>query len=174
MNPQHLTRIKEKLTLIYISTLALKLDLSFDDHKGKDKDIRFGIDCSVSKSSEGINRAEVLSSEINIQAKGTAISSKTMFSEDDQNIYYNLSRKLDPCGNFYLVLLVLPHEDDFQTWINVEPDKLIIRKCAYYARLDDSFLYNGRPNKVTIPKTNVLNLKTLPTLLMDANNKNNI
>lgn len=174
MEEARLNRIKEQLSLIYISTLSVKLDLAFEDHRGKGKDIRFGIDCTVSKGTEGLNRAEVLSSEVYIQAKATAISSTSMYSEDENNIYYNLSRNIDPSGNFYLVLLVLPHEDDFHTWIEIDPEKLIIRKCAYYAKLDSTFLCDGRPNKVTIPKTNVLNVDTFPTLFLSESDKNNI
>ncbi len=103
MNNDSLKRIKERLSLIYISALAGKLDLGFDDHRGKDKDVRFGIDCSLTKAQPGINRAEAISNEINFQVKATSISSTSMFREDKENIYYKLERNLDPVTNFYLI-----------------------------------------------------------------------
>lgn len=173
MNEDSIRRIKERLSLIYISALAGKLDLGFEDHRGKDKDIRFGIDCTLTKATPGINRAEAISGEINFQVKATSVSSTTMYREDEKNIYYKLKRNLDPVSNFYLVLLVLPSHEDIHTWVEQDVEKLILRKCAYFLKLDDSMIEQMKTT-VTIPKTNLLTPDSIMNMFTDPSKKEEI
>ena len=173
MEGDRIRRLKEKISLLYLEALATKMDLSFDDHKGKDKDIRFGIDCTVSKGQTGINRAESLSSEVNFQSKGTSLNSTTMVREERDYVHYNLSRNLDPAGNFYLSLLVLPPEADLDGWILVDGDQLIMKARAYFLKLDSTNMAEWR-SWVKIPKTNLLTPQSLHALLINPAEKEDI
>ena len=154
-----LNSIKEKMSIAYLHGLNAHLNYSIQK---SDKDFdALGIDFEVNNKVVGPGRTVASEANtINIQLKGVSISSTSMIKDEEHQIKYNLTKSLAPIGVHYLVIVVLPKEEDLVSWCEVTTEELILRKCAYYFHVPSSI----NRGFINIPKTNVLNLETFPKL----------
>lgn len=158
--------IKSKFSKAFLYSIGAKANFGMMESNA-DFD-GFGIDFSVHNKEVGFGRTVTSEgSVIHIQLKGVSVSSKSMFKEDKDYIYYNLTKRLDPTGIFYLVVVQLPEEENLETWIEIDSDKLILKKCAYYLRIKAPL----KAGFVKIPRSNLLTPQTLGTLFVSSTNK---
>ena len=160
---QELNSIKEKISKAYVYTILSKLNFVLHE-TSRDMD-GLGIDFEVINRTVGLNRtiASIIN-QINLQIKGVSTSSKSMFKEDNKVIEYNLTRALNPIGNFYIIIVQLLDEDSIDKWVEHNPDKLIIRKCAYFLKVEKQL----KSGFIKIPKTNVFKPDVLPSLFPNS------
>lgn len=158
--------IKSKFSKAFLYAIGAKANLGIQE-SGKDLDDA-GIDFSIHSKECGLGRTvRSESSIIHIQLKAVSISSESMFKENENTIHYNVTKRLDPIGVFYLVVVQLPHEDEVESWMEIDADRLLIKKCAYYLRVNSSL----SAGFVEIPKANLLTPDILPTLFVSGANK---
>jgi hypothetical protein len=153
-----LSDVKSKLSGAYLRALTGKLDFNIQESSREfDND---GIDFQIKKKGEG-----GISSIINIQLKGVSISSKSMIKETDSEIKYTLKKDYSSLPTpSYLVIVVFPPENEFDSWCKLESDQLLLRKCAYYQ------IMPKKKGQVTIPKSNLLTEASLESLFISPNN----
>lgn len=159
MNPNE---IKTKLSGVYLRALVGKLDLNIQE-SGREFDLQ-GIDYQINN-----NNKYGIQSILNIQLKGVSLSSKSMIQEKNSYIKYNLSRDYQNLPKpAYLIVVVFPDSKELKSWCTLTPKNLILRKCAYYIDLPQN------KGWIKIPKTNILNEKTLMNLFVDHKKLKNI
>jgi len=103
--------------------------------------------------------------QIGIQLKCTCVAS---IEEDVDNIKYDLEVKshndlvdrirYKASIPLFLILVVLP--DDVDKWVTVRDEEIALAKAAYWYRPDitQNFTPNKSRQRITIPKTNKLDL----------------
>lgn len=163
IDPLELNSIKEKLSVAYIHGLNAYMNYAIEV-LGKDMD-GLGLDCMLINKVIGPGRK--VASEANtifFQLKAVSLSSTSMLKVKDDYISYNLSKSLAPIGTHYLVVIVLQKEEDLERWLEVSPQELVLRSCAYYLHVPETL----KAGFVNIPTTNVLNFETFPTLFEAA------
>ncbi len=119
-----------------------------------------GIDLTLSKKNDSVSPG----SQINIQLKGVAENSASMFKEDERSISYNFHNPCNPIGAHYLVVVRLPNDGTPEDWLTLTEKELIIRKCAFYTKIVPKM----KSGFVKIPKTQLLTHNNLPTLFPSA------
>ncbi len=166
MDSGELSNIKSNLSLTYIRAIAAKLNFPFQD-SSRDVD-GIGIDCTIYNHGMGSGDSYSLSSEIKVQVKAFSKSSVSMFKDGPKELEYRLSKDLKPQGAvFYLIVVELPEEDKFDEWVKITPDELILKRCAYYIRIQNVV----KQGFIKIPKTNRLTFDTLPSLFISPTDK---
>ncbi len=162
--------IKRKFSEAYLYAVAAKANLRLQP-SGVDYD-GFQIDFSIINHNVGLTRSVASeSSEIRIQLKGVSQNSESMFRANGDTIDYRITKELFPFGPaFYLVVVHLLDDTDIESWIKVSEDELMLKKCAYYLRIDKPI----KPGFVSIPKINLFTPEALPTLFIDSARKENI
>ena len=90
----------------------------------------------------------------------------------DTNIIYDLEAKsyndlVERAGGytypFYLILLCLSQDDE--SWLRIEPDRLILQNCAYWIKLTGPSTTNTGTKRISIPISNIFNPNAVTTLL---------
>ncbi len=166
MNSDDLSNIKSNLSLAYVRAIAATLNFAFKESY-RDVD-GIGIDCTIYNQGIGSNISYSMSSEINVQVKAFSKSSITMYRDRDTVLEYRLNKDLKPRGAvFYLFVVELPAEDMFDDWVHITPEELIMKKCAYYIRIQN-VVTSGF---IQIPKSNQLTFETFPSLFISPFNK---
>lgn len=167
MNKEELNNIKSNLSMVYVRALASKLNYAFQE-TSRDVD-GLGIDCMIFNHGIGTMEYYSASNEIKMQIKAFARSSKSMFSDKvPSELKYRLKKKLRPTGPvFYLVVIELPEEELFDGWLQCHLEEIILKGKAFYIRIKSEV----EPGYVTIPRTNVLDLDSLPSLFINPDNK---
>lgn len=149
--------VKSKLSGAYLRAITAKLDYNIQE-SGREFD-NDGIDFQIKQKGVG-----GISSVLNIQLKGTSISSSSMIEETPTEIKYNLKNDYDHLPKpSYLIVVVFPDENEFDSWCELTPEQLTMRKCAYFIDLP------SKKGKVTIPKTNILTEDSLKSLFIPSN-----
>lgn len=165
-NQDSFNNIKSNLSLVYIRAIAAKLNFAFQE-SSRDVD-GIGIDCTIYNHGMGSENLHSLSSEIKVQVKAFSKSSTTMYRDNSKVLEYRLSKNLNPQGAvFYLIVVELPEEDKFDEWLQITTEELVLKRCAYYIRVQDEV----KAGYIKIPKLNRLNHKTLPTLFISSTKK---
>lgn len=158
-DPRVLNSMKEKLSVAYLYGLNAALDYAIQEtHKDLDG---MGIDFIVCDKLIGPGRTVASEANtINLQLKGVSVDSASMIRETADEIQYRLKDELNPIGAHFLVVVVLPREDELERWCQVTAEELTLRKCAYYLHIPTKL----KAGFIKIPKRNILNLETFPTL----------
>lgn len=169
MTDQELNSIKEKISKAYLYSLAAKLNYSIQEFN-KDFD-GCGLDFGVINKKVGLKRSIASeNSQINIQLKSVSLSSDSMIKEESNCISYNLSTSIENFGiNTFLCLVIIPKEDDIESWITLTEDQIILRKCAYFFPIPKEGLSTG---KIKIPKENILTQESFPRLFNNISKDN--
>lgn len=66
---------------------------------------------------------------------------------------------------FLLILLCLPRDDSL--WLDVSPGQLVMKKCAYWAKVNGLLTPNSSTRRVRIPTENVFSPAAVGDLLKD-------
>lgn len=156
---------KEYISIAYLRSISAKAKVIFSiEHEDSDS-----IDVKLKKNID-IDGTPYWS-DIGIQLKAT--SSFNQYTEDENNIYYNLKVKnyndlrLNASTRKYLALLILP--EDSKQWIENDVDKLIIKKCMYWiSLLGMPETLNTSTIQITIPKKQILNEESLNILISEV------
>lgn len=158
MTDNELNSIKNKLSEAYFLALAAKLNYAANP-TNRDFD-GCGIDYSVINHNIGVKRTVTTeSSMVMFQLKCTSIGSQSMVADDGDVIKYRLDTPLNNFKvNAYLVVVIVPKNEEVDNWITLSQDELILKKCAYYIRIPDDGLSAGI---VKIPKNNVFTFDSL-------------
>jgi len=157
------TKIKEELSISYISTVAAVagIDYQIDRHDGDSTD---GTLKKWVKTKESNN----IHSSLRVQLKCT--SSDSQYSDDGSNISYCLKVKNynDLCAKattpIILCLMIIPEDEG--DWIKWTEEELIMKGCMYWQSFANSTpSINASSVTVKIDKSHVVNSKTLLDLL---------
>lgn len=146
-----LNSIKKKMSVAYLHGINATINYTLQESNPEWDNL--GIDLSISSFLVGQKRSVASdANQIYVQLKGVAASSHSMFTEDESSITYTLSDDLHQVGTMYLIIVVLPSDEQVDTWREVDETKLLLKARAYYLRVD-GVLRRGRIN---IPKANLL------------------
>lgn len=166
MDQAELSNVKSNLSLAYVRAIAAKLNFAFQE-ASRDID-SLGIDCCILNKGVGSANKYSMGGEIKLQVKAFSRSSTSMYRETDSQIEYKLNNELIPNAPiFYLVVVELPEEENFDEWLQVKPDHLILKKCAYFIRIKETV----KAGFIKIPKSNRFSTETLPNMFITVTNK---
>lgn len=152
---------QEELSLTYIRTLASRAGVQCSE-TGKTE---YGIDLhlNVVEHRPGIGNFP-LTPTISVQVKATQ-----NWEEKNGHIIYDLEaegyQKLYHSVNSRLFLFCLPQE--YREWVDISPERLIIRKCCYWYRVVEPST-NRRSQRIFIPTNQLVTDQTLRSVLNDA------
>lgn len=161
----NLSDIQEGLSVCHISGIALMNGYTMAELSGRND--RHGIDMYI----EGVH--EDMYVKLHVQLKSTyslGNPNNGLYSYRlDRGLFDKLRKRAqkDPMGCL-LVVLCLPEQHS--QWLNTTPDALTMRKCLYWSRASDwsaPARANQRKVSVTIPETNILDLKSLRSLMLE-------
>lgn len=137
--------IKDKMAVAYMhginSTINYAMDVMGRDHDG------LGTDLLITNRTLGLTRKVASeANQINVQLKGTSLSSTSMVQPTQNGVRYNMSDVLYPIGMaHYLVVVVLPEESELESWRTVDADVLSLKATAYYklvvGKLNSGWVY---------------------------------
>jgi len=157
-----LSHVKGRIGEIYIEALSLSHNLTCQNCKGGEYD-SLGIDYLLFNYPQGVKRNILIEDgkQINLQVKGTSISSKTMLKDKSDHYLYTLSKSVYKAGGIktYLIVICIPEEEIYEEWIQIEPEKILLFAKAYYYEVMSGGLKEG--NKIKIPKSNILDKNVL-------------
>lgn len=158
-----LNKIKEKVSEAYLLGLVAKKGYILEK-KPMDTDLFLGFDFSLFNIPAGAPKDRISeANEIKIQLKAVSCGSASMFSETEEHIEYTLSQQVIPIGpNYYLIVIVLPKEDEFESWVTITEEEMVVKRCAYFVKVTDIL----SPGKIKIPKTNRLSVELLDDLFI--------
>ena len=158
MSTTNLNEIKCDLAVAYVRAVCAKCDYSVEE-TGRSFD-GLGIDCIVrnyrNKTDDGSYNP---ASEITIQIKGTSLSSQSMCRETSSHFEYNATGVRPAHYQHYLVVLKLPEDNEISDWLTITEDSMILKKCAYYIRINENV-----SGFLKIPKSNIFNQDSLPKM----------
>jgi hypothetical protein len=164
-------QVKEQLSNRYVGVLATNSKFMLD--KG---DLDFGVDYTAKKTftythpGTGKPRLTIDSRTIDLQLKATTESSiidgPTDIKYDLEVKNYNdlVFRLTNSFTPLLLILFVLP--DKTSDWVEVTPTELRVRRHAYWYQPSPgtTMTHNLATARITIPKTNVLDINCFDTL----------
>lgn len=158
------TKNQEAISQSYFLAIAAKADLTMNIYSRDEN----STDASLEKMVVYSN-GQKFKAKIDVQLKSVYSSNAYHYNEKG-NIVYNLKVKnyndLVAKSNHpqLLVLLILPQGDE-NDWILQSTDKLIIKRCMYYASFaDNQPSSNTDTITVTICKDNVFNVENINKL----------
>ncbi len=108
---------------------------------------------------------------VSIQLKSTS----TNYTVIKDKIGYSLkveqyNKYIERCSepDFFLILLmVLPEEKDYQTWLELTPDQLIMKKCMYWNTLKGASPENTNLDKtIYFPQKNLFTPESLRNIIL--------
>ncbi len=111
--------------------------------------------------------------KIDIQMKSRRVED----ADRDDLIRYDLKRKnyddlilTDLLTPRLLVLVLVP--PDIGNWLELTPDQLVLRRCAYWVSLAGQPATNNENTvRVSVPRVNLLNVASLESLMQRANDQ---
>jgi hypothetical protein len=162
--------IKNKMALAYMHALNSTVNYHFNENAREVDGL--GLDLTLVSALVGRKRTIASgASQINIQLKGVAESSVSMFSEDADNITYNLSDDLIQFGlAMYLVVVVLPADSDIENWRVINEMDVLLKARGFYCKVEGT-LSSGR---IQIPKSQKLTPETYRQLFVDLSDEVNL
>lgn len=131
-NPE-INKIKEKMSKAYLHGVNTTVNYSIQE-ASSDFD-GLGIDFQIVNKSVGTTRKVASeANQINIQLKGVSLNSSTMLRTTASGVLqYNLAQDLyQIAGVLYLVVVVLPSDEEIHTWRSIDASRLILNAKAYY------------------------------------------
>lgn len=156
MGKIHLNDLKDSFAEAYFFAIAAAANISIE--RTTRKTDNKGIDLSAYKG-----KKDDLGSQINVQLKGVSDNSSTMIIEEENHIKYNYHSPCQPTLIHYLIVVILPTDENPDKWLRLTKDELILKRCAYYFRL----IPNMKSGFITIPKAQLLTHESIHTLFPD-------
>lgn len=153
--------IKEELSYAYIHAIASRAGCTFD-YRRKDRD---SVDVVISAKREAVSDFELCSLSLELQVKATAIdaSDEQEFPFELPIKNYNELRVRTLCPRL-LVVFTMPTISS--SWLTVDEDNLILRRCTYWHNLKgEPFLENKKSKTIWISKRNLFTPEAL-TIIM--------
>lgn len=133
------------------------------------REFDYGVDGSVRTLEQRGTRIRETGLGFDFQSKSTtdwAINGTEIVYDLEVNAYNDLVERAGSGGlPFLLVLLCLPKNE--VGWLNVSADKLILQKCAYWAKLNGALTDNAATRRIRIPVANVFTPKAVVGILRD-------
>lgn len=165
MDQAELNNIKSSLSITYVRAVANKLNYAFVESLREMDGI--GIDCFIYNKGMGSTNTSP-GDMATFQVKAFSKSSTTVYKENKDILEYKLDNKLArKTPNHYLVVVEVPENEKFEDWINITPEFITLKKCAYYLKIKDDI----NPGFIKIPKTNIFSHETLPSLFVSSDRK---
>ena len=163
--------MQSALSIAYLYAVIGKVNYAINGTSKPYDDV--GIDYEVINHTMGKNRRVASeSSEIKIQLKSVCSSSTSVLQDEVDHIKYKLDTQLNTYGvNSYLVIVQLPERGKLDSWVDIKPEELILRKCAYYFKIPHPCL---EPGVIKIPKTNIFDHNSIRTLFVSNQNKEDL
>ncbi len=155
--------VKEALSLAYVQAVCGMAGYNY----GTDaKD--YGFDITIKSIIQRQSGRLCLSGyNVDLQIKAT-----TVFTINGTHVKYSLKNKnyndlaeADPGTKRILVVLLLPEEKT--SWLNQDPESLVMKKCAYWISLEGSDIKTNEDSSTTIdiPLENVFSVENLGTIM---------
>lgn len=160
------TVIMEELSKRYLETIAN--NSGFYNSTSRD----FGTDLTIRKANLYPNRSRYLTSgkAIDIQIKAVSEKYARHFNDDSKSfIKYDLEvknyndlidRAMENGAFIPLILVIFILPDKKEEWVELQPEKLILQKCAFWYKIPDNTYHSNNTSTVTIeiPKSNRISL----------------
>lgn len=155
----------DKMELLSINYLEVIANHSgYFNQNGKD----YGTDLSIRKASYSSekNRIFTTGKAVDIQVKSVSEKNVEDFGNDSSTSikydlevknYNDLVRRSQRTGTLIpLMLAVFILPNDLQKWLSVNPEELIVRKCAFWYEIEEtaSLSKNQYTQRIVIPKEN--------------------
>ena len=157
-----LSHIKERLSVAYVIAVAARAGVCFNPTEGPE----YGVDGHLRKVSLLNNGKYAPTGHIlSCQLKATT----TCQLDDDFVVYdmdvedYNKLARWEGSSPCILVLLRLP--EDFGDWVDLNEERLLLRKCCYWAHITDPPSGNRRSHRLRIPRAQRFTPKAVQDLL---------
>lgn len=160
---QKIRDLKGDLAVAYVRAIAARCNCTFIESTWAEDKI--GFDCTIINYQAGTKpKFFNPGNEIKIQVKGTSISSPSMYEDKGDVIRYKTDEIIPTSILFYLVVLVLPEEQNIDSWLKVTPDSLTLKRCAYYVKIE------GRQPAgfIEIPKTKLFTPESLLGMFINS------
>jgi len=143
--------LKEQLNIAYVTAVVAKAGATFDSPKQD-----YGIDgriAEVRRFQDG--KYHATNWILNCQLKAT-----TNYNLKDDSVAYEMeveayNKLVESEGNTYRILIVFCLPSDWQNWLNITEEQLILKKCCYWAFIVDVPSTNKRSRTIHIPRTNL-------------------
>lgn len=166
------SEMQSTLSVAYLYAVVGKVNFAINE-VGRHYDQGLGIDFEVVNCPLGAGRkAASESHEIKIQLKSVSLSSTSMIYEKDGVIKYKLDTQLNTYGvNSYLVIVQLPERSKLENWVDISPEELILRRCAFFYKIPSPFL---KPGIINIPKSNIFDHNSIHSLFVSSVNKEDL
>ena len=133
------------------------------------REFDYGVDGSVRALEQRGTRIRETGLGFDFQSKSTIdweINGTDIVYDLEVNAYNDLAERAGSGGlPFLLVLLCLPKNE--AGWLDVSADKLILQKCAYWAKLDGALTDNVGTRRVRIPVANIFTPEAVIGILRD-------
>lgn len=154
---------KEDLSIAYLKAISaaakISMELQHRDEDGKDIHLKKRL-----VRTDGVK----IDVEIGVQLKAT--NSHNMYEKKKDGITYTLNIK-----NFhdltmkstipkYLMLLILPEDEN--EWVSCNIEKLIIKKCMYWVKIENREMENTTSVRIFIPSDNIVTPDALNKILV--------
>lgn len=157
------TKIQERLSIAYINAVSFYAGYGFQE---TGPSVDFGIDGEITRVSKYKGKYSSNGALLYVQVKATY---KARESRDF--IHYDLSRdayeKLKEPTGLPQILVVYVMPKNKKEWLILEPDKLVLSKCAHWISASDIPKMKSRQGSevVYIPKVNVFDSETIEELV---------
>lgn len=156
---------KESLSRAYVTTVVRRSRNNL--LWGREYD--YGVDGSVRILKQRGTRIREIGLGFDFQSKTT-----TDWELDGAEVVYDLEAEayndlVERAGSgafpFLLILLCLPKNE--AGWLDVSPEKLILQRCAFWAKLNGALTDNAATRRVRIPVANVFTPAAVSAILHD-------
>lgn len=122
---------------------------------------KLGIDSTVTFNLEGGAWNLLRTVTITVQLKSIHAEKRTIskgrislsLDADQFNRYLGLTQS--PDMHFFIMLLVLPTSEEYNSWLKLTPEELVLKKCMYWTQLEGTQCYSGSQT-IYFPVTNIL------------------
>lgn len=129
----------------------------------------YGVDGSVRILEARGDRIREIGFGFDFQSKTTvdwSLVGTDIVYDLEADAYNNLvERARSGAMPFLLILLCLPKDADI--WLSVSPDELILRRCAYWCKVNGDLTSNSATQRIRVPNSHVLTPEAVASVLQD-------
>lgn len=129
----------------------------------------YGVDGTIKLVEDRAGRRRETGFALDFQAKAS-----TQWALEEDCVCYDLEAKAfndlverannTRCVPFFLVLLTLPQDES--DWVEIDEERILLRRCAYFCQLAGEETENGSTKRVRIPREKMLTPEALSETLM--------
>lgn len=134
------------------------------------RDYDYGVDGTVRELDRRGQRIRETGFGFDFQSKTTvnwSVENADIIYDLEADAYNNLIERTQAGAFPFLLILLCLHADD-NTWLNVSPDQLILKKCAYWCKLSGVQTTNTTTQRVRIPIANVFTPTAVINILQNV------